>query len=189
MTEQGWDSTGLAVAEYTNLRAEVIKLLELQFQNTAVTVVAFGTVLSVGIQTRQAAIVLVYPMLALTLGIIWLHQAHLVGRIARYIRNSLEDRVGSNNLNWEHFVQVSPLPRGRIIVTLPHSWLAFWGVRSIFAASSLLALMVSLPLATWGPATITLYVLSVGATVTNVLIFSGWREPSPEDAGNNSKQT
>jgi hypothetical protein len=52
----GWNETQLVAAEYTNLRAEVVKLTELQFQTTAATVVAFGTILSVGIQMRNAAI-------------------------------------------------------------------------------------------------------------------------------------
>lgn len=41
----GWDETQLVVAEYANLRAEIVKLTELQFQTTAVTVVAFGIIL------------------------------------------------------------------------------------------------------------------------------------------------
>lgn len=167
----GWDETQLVVAEYSNLRAEIVKLTELQFQTTAVTVVAFGTVLSLGIQQGNAAIILVYPMLSLILGIIWLHYANLIARIATYIRDSIEDRVGYHNLGWEHYVQANPLPRGRY---------AYWGIRAVFIVSSILALVASLQVATPDIAVALLYVLAVTVTIATATVFIIWREPAPE---------
>lgn len=172
----GWDKTQLVVAEYANLRAEIIKLTELQFQTTAVTVVAFGTVLSVGIQVGSAAIILIYPMLSLILGITWLHYANLMARIAAYIRNGIEERVGRDNLGWEHYVQTHALPRGRFV---------YWGIRAVFIISSVLALVASLPGATSRitVAPVLFYILAITVTVAAVMIFIICREPSPELSG------
>ena len=60
----------LVVAEFTGLRAEVLKHIELQFQLVAVAVVALGTILSVGYQTKNAAIMSLYPLLSLTQGFV-----------------------------------------------------------------------------------------------------------------------
>jgi len=122
----GWNETQLVVAEYSYLREEIIKLTELQFQTTAATVLAFGTVVSIGIQVRDAVIILVYPMLSLILGVTWLHYTHLITRIAAYTRDHIEDRVGHHNLGWEHYVDTHPVPRGRF---------AYWGIRPVFASA------------------------------------------------------
>lgn len=162
--------TQLVAAEYANLRTEIVKLTELQFQATAATVVAFGTVLSIGIQVRNAAIILVRPILSFVLGIIWLHYANLIARIATYLRD-LEDRVGHHNLGWKHYVQAHPLPRGRF---------AYWGIRPVFIASSILAVVASLPVATPNIAVMLFYVIAITATVATVTIFVIWHEPAPE---------
>jgi hypothetical protein len=166
----GWNETQLVAAEYANLRAEIVKLTELQFQTTAATVVAFGTVLSIGIQVRNAAIILVHPILSFVLGIIWLHYANLIARIATYLRD-VEDRVGHHNLGWEHYVQAHPLPRGRF---------AYWGIRPVFIVSSILAVVASLPVATPSIAVMLFYVLAITVTVATGTIFVIWHEPAPE---------
>ncbi|MCW2756170.1 MAG: hypothetical protein JWQ32_3581 [Marmoricola sp.] len=165
-----WDETQLVAAEYANLRAEIVKLTELQFQATAATVVAFGTVLSIGIQVRNAAIILVHPILSFVLGIIWLHYANLIARIATYLRE-IEDRVGHHNLSWEHYVQAHPLPRGRF---------AYWGIRPVFIVTSILAVVASLPVATPSITVILFYVLAIMVTGATVTTFIIWHEPAPE---------
>jgi hypothetical protein len=165
-----WDETQLVAAEYANLRAEIVKLTELQFQATAATVVAFGTVLSIWIQVRNAAIILVHPILSFVLGIIWLHYANLIARIATYLRE-IEDRVGHRNLSWEHYVQAHPLPRGRF---------AYWGIRPVFIVTSILAVVASLPVATPSITVILFYVLAIMVTGATVAIFIIWHEPAPE---------
>jgi len=165
-----WDGTQLVAVEYANLRAEIVKLTELQFQTTAATVVAFGTILSIGIQVRNAAIILVDPILSFVLGVIWLHYANLIARIASHLRD-VEDRVGHHNLSWEHYVQAHPLPRGRF---------AYWGIRPVFLVSSVLAVVASLPVATPSIAVILFYVLAVIVTTVTATIFVIWHEPAPE---------
>ncbi|WP_433443705.1 hypothetical protein [Nonomuraea sp. CA-141351] len=161
----------MAVAEFTALRAEIVQLTGLQSQMITLTVVAFGAVLPVGLQARNAAIVLVYPLLALVLGIVWLYKAHLITRIAAYLRSGVEDRVGRHNLGWEHFVQQNPLPRGRF---------AYWGLRSIFPTTSILAIGASIAVATPSIALFVMYGLACIVTITSVMVFIVWREPAPE---------
>lgn len=165
-----WDATQLVAVEYANLRAEIVKLTELQFQTTAATVVAFGTILSVGIQVRNAAVILIHPILSFVLGVIWLHYANLIARIASYLRD-VEDRVGHRNLGWEHYVQAHPLPRGRF---------AYWGIRPVFLVSSILAVVASIPVATPSIAVMLFYVLAFIVTAFTVMIFVIWHEPAPE---------
>ncbi|MGA4995470.1 hypothetical protein [Nonomuraea bangladeshensis] len=167
----GWDPTSLAVAEFTALRAEIVQLTGLQSQIVTLTVVAFGAIVPVGLQNNNAAIVLVYPLLSLILGIVWLYKAHLITRIAAYLRSGVEDRVGQSNLGWEHFVQQHPLPRGRF---------AYWGLRSIFPTTSLLAIGASIHVAKPSIALLVLYGLAFMVTVASVVVFILWREPAPE---------
>ncbi|MDQ3763138.1 MAG: hypothetical protein M3460_16280 [Actinomycetota bacterium] len=52
-----------ALAEYNNLRAEILKMIELQSQLINLTVIAFGAVVSVGFQARSPAIMALRPIL------------------------------------------------------------------------------------------------------------------------------
>jgi hypothetical protein len=170
-TSSGWDPTPLAVAEFTALRAEIVQLTGLQSQIITLTVVAFGAIVPVGLQNNNAAIVLVYPLLSLVLCIVWLYKAHLITRIAAYLRVGVEDRVGQHNLGWEHFVQRHPLPRGRF---------AYWGLRSIFPTTSLLAIGASIHVAKPSLALFVLYGLAFMVTATSLVVLILWREPAPE---------
>jgi hypothetical protein len=117
------DGVHLAVAEYESLRAEILKLVELQFQIIGLTVLAFGTILSVGLQTKNAAIMLLHPLLSLILGVSWLNHAHGISRCAEYITQHIEAKLGVDYMGWENYVQRHPISGGRI---------SFWGVRAIF---------------------------------------------------------
>jgi hypothetical protein len=166
-----WETTQLLVAEYTCLRSEIVSLTGLQFQIMAVATVAFGAVLSAGFQVRNAAIILIYPLLSLVLGITWLFKAHLITRIAAYIRVGIEDRVGLQNMGWEHYVQDHSLPRGRF---------AYWSFRSIFPVTSIIAIGASFAVATRGAGLVVLYGLSIAVTIATIAVFILWREPAPE---------
>src|SRR4051794_12899968 len=86
----------LTLAEYSSLRAEILKLIELQSQFLAITVVAFGTIASVGFQAKNERMVLIQPVLALILGVLWMNNAHSICRCARYLRK-LEKRFSSKD--------------------------------------------------------------------------------------------
>ncbi|RBQ15972.1 hypothetical protein DP939_32155 [Spongiactinospora rosea] len=178
MTSSEWDRTQLAVAEYTSLRAEIVQLTELQTQIIGGAVVALGVVLSVGFEAGNAAVVLVYPLLSLVFGIVWLYKAHLIARIAAYLREEVEGRVGRGDLGWERFVRTHPLP---------HRLLAYWGLRSVFPVTSVLAIMASHAAGPARSAPIVLYTASCLVTAGTFAIFAVWREPAPEIAGAGSR--
>lgn len=171
LSDPDWDATQLAVAQYTSLRSEIVQLTHLQSQVISLTVVAFGTLLSVGFQARNAAIILVYPILSLVLGIIWLYEAHLITRIAAYLRTGVEARVGQHNLGWEHYVQDHPLPRGRF---------AYWGLRSVFPVTSALAIAASFAVAAPAIMFVIACVIAFAITLLTIVVFILWREPAPE---------
>ncbi len=134
-------------------------------------VVAFGAILPVGLQAKNAAIILIYPLLSLVLGLVWLYKAHSITRIATYLRTVVEARVGQECLGWEHFVQEHPMPR---------RWLAYWAIRSVFPVTSALAIAVSVAVAVPGAWLFVLYGLALTIFLLTVAIFVFWREASPE---------
>ncbi len=95
----------------------------------ALTVVTFGTVVSVGFRFHNAATVLAYPLLSLTFVVLWLHHTHRIVRIATYTRK-IERRVGLDNLGWKHHVRSHPLP---------YRQFSYWGLRSVFLCTALVA--------------------------------------------------
>jgi hypothetical protein len=164
---------GLSVAEYESLRAEILKLIEMQGQLIALTVVAFGTVLSVGFQAKNPAIVLVHPILALILGVSWMNHAHSVCRCAAYIR-AREHLAGDEQyFGWETFVQRTPIPR---------YYIGFWGVRAIFAISALIAVVASLGVQPPRGPVIALFVLSCLITAVLFWLSLTWKETSSDPA-------
>jgi hypothetical protein len=163
----------LSLAEYQSLRSEILKLIEMQGQLIALTVVAFGTVLSVGFQAKNPAIVLVHPILALILGVSWMNHAHSVCRCAAYIQAKEETLGSMTRFGWEHFVRDTPFPM---------HYVGFWGVRAIFAVTALIAIGASLGVEPPHGPVIALFVLSCLVTVVLFWLSFTWRE-SPTGPG------
>jgi hypothetical protein len=159
------------VAEYESLRAEILKHGELQFHIIGLTVLTFGTIISVGLQTRNAAIILLHPLLSLILGVRWLDHAHGICRGAKYITQHIETKLGVGYMGWENYVRLHPISGGHI---------SFWGVRAIFPGSSILALLASWMIATLRPVDILLSIFAIAATVGSIAVFIVWSEQSPE---------
>lgn len=161
----------LTLAEYSSLRAEILKLIELQSQFLALAVVAFGTIASVGFQARNERMLLIQPILALILGVLWMNNAHSISRCARYLRK-LENRFSSKDLGWENYVAVQPHK---------FEWIGFWGVRAMFACTAVLALAASLAIR---PPHRVGWVLFIGAAVVTLAIIAlsvWWRESGGND--------
>ncbi|RKN46953.1 hypothetical protein [Streptomyces hoynatensis] len=165
------DVPQLTAAEYASLREEILKLVELQFQHVGLTVASLGTVMTVGLGTRSAPIVLVHPLLSLILFLSWFHHTSRIHRIASYIRVHVERRVGLEAMSWEHYVQRHPLPHGRA---------SYVGLRAAFPFSSLLSLGTSLTVASRDAQTYVLFGLALACTTATCLAFFAWREPAPE---------
>jgi hypothetical protein len=61
------ESLSLIIAEYNAMREEILKLVENQHQILSLSLIAPGTILAIGFQTRNASIMYLYPILALFL--------------------------------------------------------------------------------------------------------------------------
>jgi hypothetical protein len=124
-----------SLAEYNNLRMEILKMIELQSQLLNIIVVAFGAVVTVGLQTRNAAIIAIHPVLALILGICWLNHNYAIIRAADYIRSRLEPRFYENDCEgWEHYI---------LDYKISHARIGRLGERAIFSGSSLVAVLAA----------------------------------------------
>lgn len=161
------EAEALITAEYTSLRAEILKLIELQSQLVSLTVIGFGAVLSFGFQQRSPAVLLVYPLLAAILQVYWLNHAHAVQRIARYISDVIEPRVGTDVLGWENYVRANPIPRG---------WIGNWGVRTIFLGSALLALAAAPIVGHLTTGAVVFYIVAIIVTSAMIAVSVFWRE-------------
>jgi hypothetical protein len=157
-----------SLAEYNNLRMEILKMIELQSQLLNIIVVAFGAVVTVGLQTRNAAIIAIHPILALILGICWLNHNYAIIRAADYIRSRLESRFYKNEREgWEHYI---------LDYKISHARIGRLGERAIFSGSSLVAVLAAFYVGAnnlWGiVAVITVTVF----TVATILFFLLYRE-------------
>lgn len=127
--------------------------------------------LSVEVRTKNAAIVLVHPILSLIMGINWLHHTFRTHRIAACLRDRIEAPAGPDPIGWETYVDRTPSPIGRA---------SYWGLRAAFVASSLLAVGVALAMRPFDRPTVVLFCVASVATILTCVMFWAWREPAPE---------
>jgi hypothetical protein len=69
----------LLVAQYTTLRDEIVKRIEIQHQLISLALIAPGTVLAIGFQTSNASLMLIYPLLGMFLSAVWLSNSFDTG--------------------------------------------------------------------------------------------------------------
>jgi len=89
------------LAEYAQLKAEILKRSEIQHQLISITLVALGGLAAVGLKDSPAAL-LAYPLLALFLGASWSYNDIQIAQIGIYIRYRIEERLVEPPLGWEH---------------------------------------------------------------------------------------
>jgi hypothetical protein len=159
-----------ALAEYNNLRMEILKMIELQSRLLSMVVIVFGAVISIGLQTGNAAIIAVHPVLALILGTCWLNHNYAIVRAADYIRSRLEVLFyESNREGWEHYV---------LHYKISHARIGHLGERAIFPGSSIIAVLAAAYVGRnnfWSIAAIT---TAAVVTVVTFLLFMAYREGS-----------
>ena len=100
MTEAD-DPSQFLLAEYRELRGEILKRSELQHQLISIALVAFGALAAVGLRDTPAAL-LAYPMLVLFLSMAWSYHDIQIAQLGIYIRYRIEERLIGGNLGWEH---------------------------------------------------------------------------------------
>jgi hypothetical protein len=87
--------------EYSALRAEILKRVELRQQIMSLALTIAGVFLGLGITTGSIA--LVYPPLAVFLAIAWVQNDSRIFDMALFIRDKLEPAIPG--LGWESFIQ------------------------------------------------------------------------------------
>src|SRR5215213_9015593 len=128
------DNKDFALAEYSALRDEILKRIELQHQILNLALIIAGTVISVGFQFSNGPIILlIYPPIALVLSAGWEQNNLRIRQIGAYIRERTEPRSSSGG--WEQYridTPVKPTGTARFarsafiitqIVTIGFSWI------------------------------------------------------------------
>lgn len=91
------------LAEYSALRSEILKRMDMRQQMLTFTLVIAGTVLSFGVQEDISPMVLLlYPILALFLASAWMQSDTRIWDVAEYIKKHIEPNLGG--ANWESYV-------------------------------------------------------------------------------------
>lgn len=92
------------LAEYTQLRSEILKRSEIQHQLISIALVALGAFISVGVKDSPSAL-LAYPMLAMFLSAAWSYNDLQIAQLGIYIRHRIEDKLIGGGLGWEHAIK------------------------------------------------------------------------------------
>lgn len=111
------DPSGFLLAEYKELRGEILKRTEIQHQLISITLVALGALISVSKDLPTA--LLAYPLLALFLSAVWSYNDIRIRQLGIYIRDRIEDQLIGRGLGWEHYLssdRVSKLVGSRTIL-------------------------------------------------------------------------
>jgi hypothetical protein len=108
------------MTQYISLREEILKRIEIQHQLILGTLVAVGTILTVGTQGGSLSILLVYPFLAMFLTLAWSQNDHRNRQISEHLGRHEEVFLKDTALAWEKSRRSSRL------------WI--FGSRKVFAA-------------------------------------------------------
>jgi hypothetical protein len=96
------DPTGFLLAEYKELRGEILKRSEIQHQLISFALVALAGLAAVGLRDSPSAL-LAYPMLVAFLATAWAYNDIQIAQLGLYIKYRIEYRlVGTSG--WEHFI-------------------------------------------------------------------------------------
>ena len=87
--------------EYTTLRSEILKRIEMRQQIVSIALTLAGIFLGVGLSNESVA--LIYPPLAMFLAFGWAQNDYRIRDSARYIRENLESALPG--LRYETYVQ------------------------------------------------------------------------------------
>jgi len=126
----------LLAAQYSSMRAEMIKRLEIRSQLIALTLLVAGTFLSVGVQSNvPESALLVYPLLAMFLAASWKQNDVRTGQMVRFIRDTIEKHIGPapGELGWENYRSA----------LYPPSRLTPFAVSGVFVVTQMLAIALA----------------------------------------------
>src|SRR5260221_697441 len=151
----------LLTAEYNVLRAETLKRIEIRHQLTSLALVAPGTILAVGLQSKNAFLLLSYPILACFLWAVWIANARGIHEIGKYLRK-IETKVGENNIGWEHFSSLK---------SKPFRFIGYMGSGAILIFTDLLTLLAGITIGKFDISEKILLICSILSMVLSITMF------------------
>jgi hypothetical protein len=160
------EAISIVLAEYKALRDEILKRKETQHQFASFALIALSTVIAFGLQTKNATLILLYPILAMFLAIAWANQDRSVMLIAAYIRSRIEPKVGEDNMGWEHFVYAYHSKAEKRVGSLN-----ILAMRGIFLATGLLAMVVGLSIATFSTTIALIFAVDIVSILITIIIL------------------
>ena len=98
------DPPQFLLAEYAQLKGEILKRSEFQHQLISIALVALGALITVGVRDSPGAL-LAYPMLALFLAAAWSYNDIQIAQLGIYIRYRIEHQLIGEGLGWEHAIR------------------------------------------------------------------------------------
>lgn len=159
-----------ALAQFNSLRTEILQLISMQGQLISANVVALGVLLSIAVQAKNSAIILIYPMVSLILGLTWLNHAHSIVRTSGFLALHESKHLGSEG--WESYL--------RTLDSTLFNKVGYWGVRSAFPGGAVLSVIAALLIGVHGPVAWIAFSISAAIAVGCVVVFVVMREASHE---------
>lgn len=156
------DQVNLVIAEFNALRDEIVKHIEIEHQLLSLALIALGTILTVGFQTKNASLIFLYPVLGMFLSIVWLANFKVVYNLANYIYSRIETHAGQNNIGWES-----------VRKSMPSGWtdkLYSFGSMGILIGSELLALLAGILVANFNIQENTLLVVAIISSIFTIIM-------------------
>lgn len=98
------------LAEYSALREEIVKRIELEYQIIYLTLFIFSTMCGFALSYKIPLIVLPYPILCVLLTSAWINSDSSIFHISEYIKNQIEATVGQDTIGWEHYIAPRKFP-------------------------------------------------------------------------------
>jgi hypothetical protein len=122
------------LAQYSSLREEVLKRIEIQHQLILGVLIALGSILTISAQGGASSILLFYSFLALFLALAWSQNDVRNRQITQFLSSNEEALLSDVSLGWEHARTSSRL------------WIfgsrKVFAARGIFVGSQLLTLLL-----------------------------------------------
>lgn len=157
-----------ALVEYSSLREEILKRIELQHQLVSLALIVAGTIATVGVQFDSAITLLAYPFIAFCLASLWIRNNASMRQIGSYIMLNIETLFDSDTIGFEHkqpYMQLTSIHRH-------FGSLERLTARGVFVGTQIVTLVIAYPLLTYTFVNIMMMVISVLSIILTMLLIS-----------------
>ncbi len=158
------------LAEYSALRNEILKRLEIRNQILTFTLIIAGTIFTFGSNNNVTVLVLlIYPLLALCLVLAWMHSDVRAGELGDYIRTNIEKKL--EGLEWENYIKKQRSEKPKSLMTRSIEVSAI----GVFIITQALALLLAIPKMTTSVQEMLLFIMDVGVIFLTIYFLRSRR--------------